>query len=128
MHDELDDGGRSLSDAALVHAARRRIVRAVAALVDHPLDADAVAGMREALGTGAVRPGRRSGRSRSRRGWRGGRRRARTDGGSPTRSRSTDSSAAQSTSVKVRLPFMPLGMQAVASPYSAAVAANISGG
>ncbi|SHN89007.1 hypothetical protein SAMN05660350_04999 [Geodermatophilus obscurus] len=50
MHDELDDGGRSLSDAALVHAARRRIVRAVTALADHPLDEDAVAGMREALG------------------------------------------------------------------------------
>jgi hypothetical protein len=50
MHDELDDGGRSLFDAALVHAARRRIVRAVTALADHPLDEDAAAGMREALG------------------------------------------------------------------------------
>jgi hypothetical protein len=50
MRDEFDDGGRSLSDAALVHAARRRIARAVTALADHPLDEDAVAGMREALG------------------------------------------------------------------------------
>jgi hypothetical protein len=50
MHDEFDDGGRSLSDAALVHAARRRIVRAVTALADHPLDEDALAGMRQVLG------------------------------------------------------------------------------
>lgn len=50
MDDELDDGVRSLSDAALVHAAKLRIVRALAELKDHPLDEDAVGQMREVLG------------------------------------------------------------------------------
>jgi hypothetical protein len=50
MDDELDDGARSLSDAALVHAARRRIDRAVEELKARPLDENALGEMREVLG------------------------------------------------------------------------------
>ena len=50
MDDELSDGARSLSDAALVHAARRRIDRAAAELKARPLDENALGEMREVLG------------------------------------------------------------------------------
>ena len=50
MDDELDDGARSLSDAALVHAAKRRIDRAVEELKARPLDENALGEMREVLG------------------------------------------------------------------------------
>lgn len=50
MDDELSDGARSLSDAALVHAARRRIDRAVEELKARPLDENALGEMREVLG------------------------------------------------------------------------------
>lgn len=50
MDDELDDEARSLSDAALVHAARRRIDRAVEELKARPLDENALGEMREVLG------------------------------------------------------------------------------
>jgi len=50
MDDELDDGARSLSDAALVHAAKRRIDRAVEELKARPLDESALGEMREVLG------------------------------------------------------------------------------
>lgn len=50
MNDELVDGALSLSDAALVHAARRRIDRAVEELKARPLDENALGEMREVLG------------------------------------------------------------------------------
>ncbi|GGL84821.1 hypothetical protein [Modestobacter marinus] len=50
MDDELDDGACSLSDAALVHAAKRRIDRAAEALKTRPLDEHALGEMRQLLG------------------------------------------------------------------------------
>ena len=50
MDDEFGNGAQSLFDAAVVHAACRRIGRAVSALQARPLDECAAEQMREALG------------------------------------------------------------------------------